>query len=92
MKPFTLYCKFVIASVEIPFKQRNAHGKFGGVTIQIGSHRSNQIPLPGMANLLLLLLRFLSNNGLPIIMPLLVFLSELYEIAGAHCSLHGEWA
>ena len=41
IKPFTWYGKFAIAPVEIPFKQRNSHCKFGGDTIQIGSHRSN---------------------------------------------------
>jgi hypothetical protein len=70
----------------------NAHGKFGGHTIQIANRRSNQIPSSGMVNLLLLLLRFLSNNGLPIIMSLLVFSSQVYEIAGAHCSWHDECA
>ena len=65
------------------------HGKFGGDTIQNGSGRSNLIPSPGMANLLLLLLRFLWKDRLPFIMPLLVFLSQVYEIAGAHCPWHG---
>jgi hypothetical protein len=45
-----------------------------------------------LGNLLLLLLRFLWNNGLSIIMPLLVFLSQVYGIFAAHCSWHGECA
>jgi hypothetical protein len=28
----------------------NAHDNFGGDTIQIGNHRSNQMPSPGMVN------------------------------------------
>ena len=62
------------------------------IPIQIGSHTSNQIPSPGMVNLLLLLLRILSNNGLTIIMPLPVFLSQVYKIDATHCPWHGECA
>jgi hypothetical protein len=58
----------------------NTHVKFGGDSIQIGSNRSNQIPSPCMVNLLLLLLRFLSNNQLPIIMPLLVFFHRFTKL------------
>jgi hypothetical protein len=61
----------------------NAHGKCGGDTIQNGTGRSNQILSPCMVNLLLMLLRFLSKDKLLIIMPMLVFLRQVYEIAAA---------
>jgi hypothetical protein len=77
----------------------NRHVKFGRDTIQIGSQGSTQIPSPGMVNLLLLLLRFLSNNGLPIIMPLLVFVSRFTKLlvhitlgmVNAHGKFGGEY-
>jgi hypothetical protein len=69
----------------------NMFGKCEEDTIQNGRHRSKKIPSPGMVNLPFLLLRFLSNDRLPIIMPLLESLSQLYEIDGADCSSNGEY-
>ena len=85
-----LYHRFMKLLVYVDHGMVNGHGKFDGDSIQIGSHRSNQFPSPGMVNLLLLLLRFLSNNGLPITMPLIALLSQVYEIAGAHSTWHGQ--
>jgi hypothetical protein len=54
---------FLSQVYEIACAHYHWHGedawKFGDDTIKNGSHRSNQIPSPGMANLLLLLFRFL---------------------------------
>jgi hypothetical protein len=58
----------------------NIRGKFGGDTIHIGSGISNQIPSPGMANLLLLVLSFLCKDRLPIIIPLLLFLDRFTKL------------
>ena len=69
--------------MHVDLRMVNGHGKCDGDTIQIGSHGSNRIPSPGMVNLVLLLLRFLSKNELPFIMPLLAFVSQVYEVVGA---------
>jgi hypothetical protein len=53
---------------------------------------SNQIPSPGIVNWLLLVLRLLCKDRLPIVMPLLVCFSQVYEITGAHYHGQGEYA
>jgi hypothetical protein len=65
-------------------------GKCDDDTIQNGSHRSNEIPSPGMVNLLFRLSRFLRKDRLLFILALLVFLSQVYQIAGGHYHWHGE--
>ena len=92
MPLLVFFHRFTKLLVRIALGTVYAHGKFDGDTIRIGSHRSKQIPSPGMVNLLLLLLRILSNNGLTIIMPLPVFLSQVYKIDATHCPWHGECA
>jgi hypothetical protein len=84
--------RFTKLLVHLTIGMVNTHGKFCGDTTQNGSHKSNQILSPGMVNLLLLVLRFLCKNRLSIIMPLLVFFSQLNDIAGAHYHGHGEYA
>ena len=59
--------------VLITINMVNKPGKSDGDTIQNGSQRSNQIPSPGMVNLLLLVLIFHCKDRLAIIMPFLVF-------------------
>ena len=86
------YDIFTKLLVHIAIEMVNTHDKFSGGAVQNGNGRSNQIPSLGTINLLLLLLRFLWKDRLPIIMPLLVFLCKVYKIAGAHCHRDAAYA
>jgi hypothetical protein len=84
--------RFTKFLVHIVIDIMTTHGKFGGDTIQHAAGRRNQILSHSLVNLLLLRLRFLWKDRLPITMPLLLFLWQVYEIAGEHCPRYGKYA